>query len=165
LVTIEELVVPLSKHGIIHELVAYVHLYNVIRICPFARAFSLKMEMDNSFHGYVYWYLVLDFLVYCVKTFGWHIPGLSTTDAVGTGLSSCDKVAKLATEKKAEMVASLEYRGVAVPNLNSWFYKPPGQAASLSVPHDEDQAPVDEDEDNLSHRTFGGEAEDGAAAD
>ena len=90
------------------------------------------MEMDNTFHGYVYWYLVLDFLCYCAKNFSFRIPGLSTTDAVGTGLSSCDRVAKLASEKKAEMVAAFEFRQIPVPDLNQWFYQRPGQAASIT---------------------------------
>jgi hypothetical protein len=36
------------------------------------------------------------------------ITWMSTTDAVGGGLSSCAKVCKLATEKKAEMVVAME---------------------------------------------------------
>ena len=90
--TIDDLIVPLVMHGVNHELIAFLHMSQVIRICPMARAFSLHMQLDNPFHGYVLWYLVLDYLCYCAKTFSFPIPGLSTTDAVGTGLSSCDKV-------------------------------------------------------------------------
>ncbi len=36
------------------------------------------------------------------------ITWMSTTDAVGGGLSSCAKVCKLATKKKAEMVVAME---------------------------------------------------------
>jgi hypothetical protein len=129
---VHELAVALEKHDITYELVAFVHMANVIRICPLAQAFPSAMEFNNPFHGYVYWYLVLDFLCYCVMNYSFRVPGLSTTDAVGGGLSSCAKVRKLATEKKAEMVAAMESRGIKVPDLNDWFYKVPGEATSNS---------------------------------
>ena len=132
--TIDDLIVPLVMHGVNHELIAFLHMSQVIRICPMARAFSSHMQLDNPFHGYVLWYLVLDYLCYCAKTFSFPIPGLSTTDAVGTGLSSCDKVMILAAEKKAEMVAAMQCKGFTEPNMDNWFYRLPGEAAVTNAP-------------------------------
>jgi hypothetical protein len=97
--SVDELVAALEKHEITYELAAYVHMANVIRVCPLARAFPSAMELNNPFHGYVYWYLVLDFLCYCVTNYSFRVPGLSTTDAVGGGLSSFAKVCKLARRR------------------------------------------------------------------
>ena len=132
--TIDELSGALKKHGVTHELISFVHMFFVVRVCPMARAFAPDMKLDNPFHGYVLWYHTLDFLCYCAKKFAFPIPGLSTTDAVGTVLSSCDKVCNLAAEKKAEMAAAMQSRGFTEPNMDNWFYRPPGEAAVASTP-------------------------------
>jgi hypothetical protein len=132
--TIVDVSAALQKHGVTHELISFVHMFYVVRVCPMARAFAPEMKLDNPFHGYVLWYHTLDVLCFCTKKFAFPIPGLSTTDAVGTGLSSCDKVSLLATEKKAEMTAAMEARGFTEPNMDNWFYRPPGEAAVASTP-------------------------------
>jgi hypothetical protein len=150
--TIDDLNGALVMHGANHELIAFVHMSHVVRICPMARAFSSDMKLDNPFHGYVLWYLVLDYLCYCAKTFSFPIPGLSTTDAVGAGLSSCDKVMILAAEKKAEMVAAMEFKGFSEPNMDNWFYRLPGEAAVSNVPFLEGEEQYVVDESNTPDR-------------
>ena len=55
---------------------------------------------------------------------------MSNTDAVGAGgVSSFTKVCHLAVEQKARMAQACLERGLAVPELEKWFFLLPGQAA------------------------------------
>ncbi len=100
-----------------------------------------------------------EYLVYCVRNFSFPVPGMSNTDAVGAGLSSCDKVSLIAVQKRDEMAAACTAKGLTVPNLNDWFFQVPGVAKEVSATsrnarahgadEEEEEAQVDVEEEGL----------------
>jgi hypothetical protein len=124
------MVVELIKANLTFEFVVYVHMVNAVNLCPMTNQLGGDIKMCNILQGYLYWHLVIEFLGYCVRTFNFPVPGMSNTDAVGPGgVSSCTKVCHLAVEQKARMAQACHERGLAVPELEKWFFLLPGQAA------------------------------------
>jgi hypothetical protein len=123
------LVVELNRAHITFEFVIYVHMVNAVNLCPMTNQLGADITMTNILQGYLYWHLVIELLGYCVRNFNFPVPGMSNTDAVGIGgVSSCSRVCQVAVEQKARMVAACLARRIAVPELEKWFFLPPGKA-------------------------------------
>lgn len=111
--------------GIEWPFMAYTGMFYASKLCPGMQGKGEKMEMDNQLHGLLFWHYVKFFLVRCAKEYDIPIPGLSTTDAEVGGISSCDKVDRVAVVKLEEMRVAIEKSSLVVPNLNSWFFQKP----------------------------------------
>ena len=153
------MVVELNKAHITFEFAIYVQMVNAANLCPMTSQLGSDIKITNILQGYLYWHLVIELLGYCVRNYNFPVPGMSNTDAVGVGgVSSCSKVCHVAVEQKARMVQACKDRGIAVPELEKWFFLPPGQAV-VNVSHGPPvpgAANGEEDEDGESE-PFGGE--------
>ncbi len=155
--TLDELAASLTAFGANHEFVTYVHMVNMAVLCPSLQSSVNDITFTNILHGYAYWHFMQEFLVYCVRNFSFPVPGMSNTDAVGTGLSSCDKVSRIAVQKRDEMAAACTAKGLTVPNLNDWFFQVPGVAKEVSATSrnarahgsDDEEEDVDAEEEGL----------------
>ena len=150
------MVVELNKAHITFEFVIYVQMVNAANLCPMTSQLGSDIKITNILQGYLYWHLVIELLGYCVRNYNFPVPGMSNTDAVGVGgVSSCSKVCHVAVEQKARMVQACKDRGIAVPELEKWFFQPPGKAV-VNAPVHGAAANGEEDEDGESE-PFGGE--------
>lgn len=133
--TLDQMVVELNKAHITFEFVIYVQMVNAVNLCPMTSQLGSDIKITNILQGYLYWHLVIELFGYCVRHFNFPVPGMSNTDAVGVGgVSSCSKVCHVAAEQKARMAQACQARGIAVPELEKWFFLTAGKAV-VNVSH------------------------------
>ncbi len=150
------MVVELIKANLTFEFVVYVHMVNAVNLCPMTNQLGGEIKMANVLQGYLYWHLVIEFLGYCVRNFNFPVPGMSNTDAVGVGgVSSCSKVCHVAVEQKAKMAEACQARGLAVPELEKWFFLLPGQEAVSQGHAAAAVADGEEDEEDADYAASG----------
>ena len=101
----------------------YAVMSSASKLCPSVQGMGDKMEIDNPFHGFQFWFIMKFCFVRAVKEFNIAVPGLSPTDAVDGGISSCDRLLAVAESKLEEMTAALEKVGLTVPKLDDWFFQ------------------------------------------
>ena len=150
------MVVELNKAHITFEFAIYVQMVNAANLCPMTSQLGSDIKITNILQGYLYWHLVIELLGYCVRNYNFPVPGMSNTDAVGVGgVSSCSKVCHVAVEQKAKMAQACLDRGLAVPELEKWFFLLPGQAAVSQGHAAAAVADGEEDEEDADYAASG----------
>ena len=122
IVSVDSANAELAKRHITFELLAYLILVTASRMCVDIRALGKEMSLTNPLQGLMFWYIVEHFFMNCVTVHGIPVPGLSMTDAVGTGLSSFHKVAAIMATRDAELTAACTRQKVPLPDLDGFFF-------------------------------------------
>ena len=150
--SIDDLFTAFDRRGIGYEFNAYVLLVAASRLCVETRGLGTSMSSTNPLHGLMFWYLVQNYFMMLVVHQNIKIPGLSTTDAIGDGLSSFDKVQMICDAQVPLLKAACAVNQVPIPDFSTFFF----QKAS-SRPVAEEQG---EDEEEGSGGGSGGDASD-----
>jgi len=132
----------MEEVGIGHDAVIYSILVYASENCPETNVGKDKaMSMTNPYHGYMYWWLMEQFLLHAVQRSYFTVNGLSTEDGTSEKPSSFDRMSTLANKKKHEQAEAIEGLGGTLPNLYEYFFKDPEGRPAV-------QAEVESEEEN-----------------
>ena len=115
----------LTDLGMSWVILAYVAMVGARLTCPGARAAGDFLSLKNPVHGLLFWFMVKEFLLFSVKEYKIHVPGLSLVDGdeATHKLSSHASVEALADAKIAALTSYCDQEGITIPDFSAHFFK------------------------------------------
>ena len=144
LYSVEDCNHALEDRGIGPEALMYAILVYAVADCPETAHVKGEgvnpMSMTNKYHGYMFWWLMQQFLCHAVERGYFSVPGLSDEDGTADKLSSLAKMKEASYRRKHDMADAIEAVGGKVPDLGNFFFRLPAESEYV--------APMDGEEDD-----------------
>jgi len=110
-----------------YQTVAYCLLAHSSSDCTDICVGGIKdMKMTNPYQGYMYWYIILEFLCYGVQKGYFSVPGLSDEDGTAETVTSLARVMAFGNKKQDELHRIIHDKGGRLPDLDKYYFQVAG---------------------------------------
>ena len=103
--------------------IVYASMVFILPHCEETRALGSDITFSNCLHGILFHYLMVHFFCFGVENGYFTLLGLSTASSSDKPETQCAAVKRKSMAKIEELSAAAVARGLAVPDLDSYFFQ------------------------------------------